>query len=115
MNSTNMQNLLLEEEEQNEEDVGSVLASSIEKGMRTVLGLSRAARPSAGNEIALAVPVSPRFTTTSTPTTPNLSSGRGTPSNENFEQVFAFFHVSRFQLPTKTLSSLCSPPSLLSP
>ena len=99
MNSANMQNMLLEEEEASEEDVGSVLASSIEKGMRTVLStVSRTSKlPTQGNEIALAVPSrgTPRMPLiASTPSTPNLS-GRATPSSENFEQV-GFF-------PAKTL------------
>uniref|UniRef100_A0AC35FN88 G-protein coupled receptors family 3 profile domain-containing protein n=1 Tax=Panagrolaimus sp. PS1159 TaxID=55785 RepID=A0AC35FN88_9BILA len=105
INSSNIQNLLLEEEETNEEDVGSVLASSIEKGMRTVLStVSRTSKlpsQSGSNEIALTVPTSRIPSSIIVPSTPNLS-GRGTPSNENFEQLLRSRGVQPLQLSSAT-------------
>lgn len=77
LHSSNIQNLLLEEEAE-EEDVGQILASSIEKGMRTVLStVSRASKlpvkePNKTEVISLPVPSRTLLPFPATPGTPKL-------------------------------------------
>ena len=83
LHSSNIQNLLLEEEAE-EEDVGQILASSIEKGMRTVLStVSRASKlpvkdPDKTEGISLPVPPRILIPSPATPGTPKVQ----TPSAE---------------------------------
>uniref|UniRef100_A0AC34RD06 G-protein coupled receptors family 3 profile domain-containing protein n=1 Tax=Panagrolaimus sp. JU765 TaxID=591449 RepID=A0AC34RD06_9BILA len=105
MHSTNVQNLLLEEDVE-EEDVGQILASSIETGLRTVLstvGGRTSKLPTRETDktedIAFPVPQRPSIVSTNLP---GNGGGRSTPNQENFEQLLRSQGVQPVQLSSAT-------------